>query len=164
MTVPWTEGCWCGVNKDKESCTNILGQRKTKCRCFKTKSGCNAACGCKNCTNPLRTKHLLIPYRAKLCRAKFSSGETIRRAKFSSLKEKFVTFARRKVSPNKIKSVLKWSISEPTSDLSHLDKLWLHWWAKLCRAKFSSGEIIRRAKFSSLFKKFVTFARQSFTR
>ena len=48
-----------------------------------------------------------LPYRAKLCRAKFSSGETIRRAKFSSLNEKFVTFARRKVSPNKIKSVLK---------------------------------------------------------
>ena len=69
------------------------------------------------------------------------SGETIRRAKFSSLKEKFVTFARRKVSPNKSKIVLKWSASEPTSDLSHLDKLWLYWWAKLCRAKFSSGEI-----------------------
>ena len=102
----------------------------------------------------------LIPYRAKLCRAKFSSGETIRRAKFSSLNEKFVTFARRKVSPNKSKSVLKWSTSEPTSDLSHLDKLWLHWWAKLCRAKFSSGEIIRRAKFSSLNEKFVTFARR----
>ena len=48
-----------------------------------------------------------VPYRAKLCRAKFSSGETIRRAKFSSLNEKFVTFARRKVSPNKSKSVLK---------------------------------------------------------
>ena len=52
MTVPWTEGCRCGVNKDKESCTNILGLRKTKCRCFKIKSGCNAACGCKNCANP----------------------------------------------------------------------------------------------------------------
>ena len=36
--------------------------------------------------------------------------------------------------------------------------------AKLCRAKFSSGEIIRRAKFSSPFKKFVTFALQSFAR
>ena len=41
-----------------------------------------------------------IPYRAKLCRAKFSSGETIRRAKFSSPSQKFVTFARRKVSPD----------------------------------------------------------------
>ena len=101
-----------------------------------------------------------VPYRAKLCRAKFSSGETIRRAKFSSLNEKFVTFARRKVSPNKSKSVLKWSTSEPTSDLSHLDKLWLHWWAKLCRVKFSSGETICRAKFSSLNEKFVTFARR----
>ena len=35
--------------------------------------------------------------RAKLCRAKFSSGEIIRRAKFWSLNEKFVTFARRKI-------------------------------------------------------------------
>ena len=34
------------------------------------------------------------------------SVETFRRAKFSSLNEKFVTFARRKVSPNKSKSVL----------------------------------------------------------
>ena len=32
------------------------------------------------------------------------------------------------------------------------------------RAKFSSGEIMRRAKFSSLFKKIVTFARQIFAR
>ena len=46
-----------------------------------------------------------VPYRVKPCRAKFSSGETIRRAKCSSLNEKFVTFARRKVSPNKSKSV-----------------------------------------------------------
>ena len=35
-----------------------------------------------------------IPYRAKLCWAKFSWGEIIRRAKFWSLSEKFVTFAR----------------------------------------------------------------------
>ena len=39
----------------------------------------------------------ILPYRAKLCRAKFSSGEIIRRAKFWSLSEKFVTFARRKI-------------------------------------------------------------------
>ena len=39
-----------------------------------------------------------------------------------------------------------------------------HHRAKLCRAKFSSGETIRRAKFSSLNEKFVTFARQSFAR
>ena len=38
-----------------------------------------------------------VPYRAKLCRAKFSSGGIIRRAKFWSLSEKFVTFARRKI-------------------------------------------------------------------
>ena len=42
-----------------------------------------------------------MPYRAKLFRAKFWLGETICRAKFSSPNEKFVTFARRKVSPNK---------------------------------------------------------------
>ena len=40
-----------------------------------------------------------------LYRAKLSSGETIRWAKFSSPNEKFVTFARRKNSPNKSKSV-----------------------------------------------------------
>ena len=65
---------------------------------------------------------LSLPYRAKVCQLKFSSGETIIRAKFSSLNEKFVTFAQRKVSPNKNKSVLKLSTSKPTSDLSHLDK------------------------------------------
>ena len=75
------------------------------------------------------------------------------RAKFSSLNEKFVTFARRKVSPNKNESVLKLSTSKPTGDSSHLDKLWLCCWAKLCRAKFLSP-----------FKKFNTFARQSFAR
>ena len=48
---------------------------------------------------------LRLPYRAKLCRAKLLSGETIRRAKFSSLKEKFVTFPQRKVSRDKSKSV-----------------------------------------------------------
>ena len=35
------------------------------------------------------------------------SGETIRRAKFLSPKEKFVTFARRKILPDKNKRVLK---------------------------------------------------------
>ena len=58
----------------------------------------------------------------------------------------------RKISPNKIKSVLKWSISEPTSDLSHLDKLWLYWWAKLCRAKFASGKTICGRNFRHLSK------------
>ena len=41
------------------------------------------------------------PYRAKLCRAKFSSGDTIRRAQISSLNEKFVTFARQ-ILPDKV--------------------------------------------------------------
>ena len=79
----------------------------------------------------------LVHYRAKLCRTKLSLGETISQAKFSSLDEQFVTFARR----NKNKSVLQWSTSKPMSDFSHLDKLWLCCWAKLCRTKFSSGEI-----------------------
>ena len=92
------------------------------------------------------------------------SGETIRRAKFSSPNEKFVTFARRKSSPNKSKSVVSWSTSEPKRESGHLDKLWLSCWAKLCRARFPSGEIIRRARFSSLFKKFASFALQSFAR
>ena len=78
--------------------------------------------------------------------------------------EKFVTFARRKISPNKSKSAFSWSTNEPKMEKSHLDKLWLSYRAKLCRAKFSSGETIRRAKFSSPVKKFVTFARQSFAR
>ena len=95
---------------------------------------------------PQNTKSAIkykLLYRAKLCRAKFSSGETIRRAKFSSLNEKFVTFARRKVSPNKSKSVLKWSTSEPSSDLSYLDKMWLYWWAKLCQARLFVGRNFR---------------------
>ena len=82
-----------------------------------------------------------MPYWAKLCRAKFLSGKTIRRANFSPLNEKIATFALRKVSPNKNKSVLKWSATEPTSDLCHLDKLWLYSWAKLRPVKFSSDEI-----------------------
>ena len=44
-----------------------------------------------------------------------------RRAKISLLNEKFVTLDRRKVLPNKSKSVSKWSTSKPTTDLSHLD-------------------------------------------
>ena len=44
------------------------------------------------------------------------------RAKFSSLNEKFVTFARRKVSPNKSKSVFSSSTNEPKRETSHLDK------------------------------------------
>ena len=43
-----------------------------------------------------------LPYRAKLFRAKYSS-----------LNEKFVTFARRKVSPCESKSVSSWSRNEP---------------------------------------------------
>ena len=46
-----------------------------------------------------------LPYRAKLCRAKFSSGNAIRRAKFLSPNEKFITFAQRKILPDKSKSV-----------------------------------------------------------
>ena len=92
-----------------------------------------------------------IPYRAKLCWAKFPSVKTIHRAKFSSPNEKFVTFARRKILPKKIKKAFSWSKSEPKRKASHLDKLWLSCWAKH-----------RRAKYLSLLKKIVTFARQSF--
>ena len=38
-----------------------------------------------------------LPYRAKLCRAKLFVGRNFRRAKFWSISEKFVTFARRKI-------------------------------------------------------------------
>ena len=74
--------------------------------------------------------------------------QTIRRAKFSSPNEKSITFARWKILPNKSKSVL---LSQYMRDTSHLDKFWLSCWAKLCWAKFSSGEI------------FITLARQSFS-
>ena len=79
---------------------------------------------------------------AKLCKAIFSTGKTIRWAKVSSTNEKFVTFARRKISPNKSRSIFKWSTSESTRETSHLHKFWLY---------YSSGNI------------FVAFARQSFT-
>ena len=57
--------------------------------------------------------------------------------------KKFVTFARRKISPNKSKSVFSSSTSElkRIAIASHLDNLWLPCWATLCRAKFSSGEL-----------------------
>ena len=51
-----------------------------------------------------------VSYRAKFCRANFSS-----------LNKKFVI----------------------------LHKMWFCWWAKLCRATFSSGKTIHTAKFSS---------------
>ena len=83
-----------------------------------------------------------LPYRAELCLAKFSFGETIRhQSKNLSLSP------RRKISPNKSKNILKWSTSEPTEETSHFDKFWLSCWVKLCRAKslvgrnHSSGEI-----------------------
>ena len=44
-----------------------------------------------------------LPYRAKLCRAKFSSGETIRRAKFSSLKKNSSLSPDKKFRPIRIK-------------------------------------------------------------
>ena len=44
------------------------------------------------------------------------SGETIRRAKFSPLNENFVTFARRKFSPNKSKSVFSCIADAPCRD------------------------------------------------
>ena len=49
---------------------------------------------CSVSEDPKHHLLMVLPYRAKLCRAKFSSGETIRRAKFSSPVKKFVTFAR----------------------------------------------------------------------
>ena len=63
-----------------------------------------------------------IPYRAKLCRAKLSVGRNFRHFRPT-------------------KSFLKWSTSEPTSDSSHSEKLWLYFWAKVCRAEFSSAKL-----------------------
>ena len=74
-------------------------------------------------------------YRILTLSGKTLLGETIRRAKLSSPNEKFVTFARQKISPNKSKIVFKWSTSEPTREASHLDKFWLPCWEKLCWAK-----------------------------
>ena len=58
-------------------------------------------------------------------------------------KQKIRHFCRRKISPNKSKSVSSWSTNEPKREKSHLNKFWLSYRAELCRAKFSS-----------LFKKF----------
>ena len=96
---------------------------------------------------------ITLMYRAKLCRAKlFVWRNFLHQTKNSLLSpdEKF--------RPNKSKSVLKWGTNERTSDLSHLDKLWLYGWAKVCRAKFSSGEIF------VTFQKIRHFARQCFTK
>lgn len=48
-------GCRCGMNKKRnfQSCTDIEGQRKTKCPCFRDGSACNSnLCFCKGCKNP----------------------------------------------------------------------------------------------------------------
>lgn len=48
-------GCRCGMNKKRsfQSCTDIEGQRKTKCPCFRDGSACNLnLCFCKRCKNP----------------------------------------------------------------------------------------------------------------
>ena len=68
---------------------------------------------------PQEIKFYLI-HRVKLCQEKFSSGKTIRRAKFSSPNKKFVTFTRRKFSSNKRKSIFSWSTNEPKRVASHL--------------------------------------------
>ena len=79
----------------------------------------------------LKNDHRIIwilcrrPYLAILCRAKFSSGKTICRAKYSSPNRKFVTFAQWTFSPNKSKSACSWSTSESEMETSRLDKFWL---------------------------------------
>ena len=52
---PHTGGCRCGINSKNptfESCVDVPQQRKSRCPCKSTKTGCNAACACKNCCNP----------------------------------------------------------------------------------------------------------------
>ena len=52
---PHTGGCRCGVNRKNttfQSCVDVPQQRKSTCPCKSTKTGCNAACACKNCYNP----------------------------------------------------------------------------------------------------------------
>ena len=73
-----------------------------------------------------------LPYRAKLCRAKFSSGEIIRRAKFWSLSEKFVTFARRKIR-----------------NLSYFMRTQYNLYICAPSKNYSSGEIFVRRDYSS---------------
>ena len=50
------------------------------------------------------------------------SGETIRRAKFSSLNKRLVTFAYEKFRSMKVKVSLVSSTNEPKREKSHLDK------------------------------------------
>ena len=62
-------------------------------------------------------------------RRNYSSGEIIRSAKFSSLSEKFVTFARRKIR-----------------NLSYFMRTQYNLYISVPSKNYSSGEIIRRAK------------------
>ena len=87
-------------------------------------------------------------YEAKVCRTKFCRAKLFVGQNFLHQTK---TFAWQKFSTNESKSVF----NEPKKGTSHLDKLWLYCWTKLCLAKFST-----LVKFSSPFKTFVTFARQ----
>ena len=35
----------------RKSCTDVDGQRRTKCRCYKNGQACFSLCSCKNCGN-----------------------------------------------------------------------------------------------------------------
>lgn len=43
--------CGTGKNKGSKSCIDVLGQRATKCPCFKDGSLCQESCKCVNCAN-----------------------------------------------------------------------------------------------------------------
>ena len=83
-------------------------------------------------------------------------GRNFRRAKFSSPNKKFVTFARRKISPNENKvssNKVQVNLRGKQAFQTNFDYL---------VGRNFVGQNFCRAKFSSLLKKFVTFARQSF--
>ena len=97
-------------------------------------------------------------------RRNYSSGEIFvtkwkihhfRQAKFSSPNEKFVIFARRKISPNRSKSVFKWSANEPMRETSNLNKIVI-----ILLGETLSGEILVGRNYSSS-EIFLTFSKNS---
>ena len=82
MTVPWTEGCRCGVNKDKETCTNILDNGRRNVDVLLLKADVMLHVAAKIAQTPTdqglikrRTRHLLIEKVAKKGRNLTNKGE-----------------------------------------------------------------------------------------
>ena len=82
-----SRGCRCGINKmgDFQSCTDVDGQRRTRCPCFLNSLGCTDLCSCSKCHNPFSRNQVMetdVKKRASRKRPRHSSYTTTRGQEF----------------------------------------------------------------------------------